>query len=95
MKERTLTIPEIGLIASTRVALGVGIGLLLADKFNDRKRKGAGWALFAVGLLTTIPLVMNVAAKGRWTAPRASIGPDVSPTQTKSTGEILTPAQAR
>ncbi len=32
MKERTLTIPEIMLIAGTRMALGVGIGLLLADK---------------------------------------------------------------
>jgi hypothetical protein len=63
MQERTLTIPEIILIAGTRVALGVGIGLLLADKFTDNERKGAGWALVAVGALSTVPLAMNVLGK--------------------------------
>ncbi len=63
MKERTLTMPEIMLIAGTRIALGTGIGLLLADKLNEDNRKGAGWALLAVGVLTTIPLVMNVLGK--------------------------------
>ena len=63
MKERTLTMPEIMLIAGTRVALGVGIGLLLADKLNDDQRRGAGWALLGVGGLSTIPLVINVLGK--------------------------------
>ena len=63
MKERTLTIPEIMLIAGTRIALGTGIGLLLADKLNEDHRRGAGWALLAVGVLTTIPLVINVLGK--------------------------------
>ncbi len=35
MKERTLAIPDIALIAGTRIALGVGIGLLLSDKLSD------------------------------------------------------------
>jgi hypothetical protein len=60
MKERTLTIPDLALIAGTRIALGAGIGLLLADRLNEDHRKGAGWALLAVGVLTTIPLMMNV-----------------------------------
>jgi multisubunit Na+/H+ antiporter MnhB subunit len=63
MKERTLTIPDLALIAGTRIALGAGIGLLLADKLNEDNRKGAGWALLTVGVLTTIPLVMNVLGK--------------------------------
>ncbi len=63
MKERTLTIPEIMLIAGTRVALGAGFGLLVADKLNEDQRRGAGWALLAVGVLSTIPLVMNVLSK--------------------------------
>ena len=63
MKERTLTMPEIMLIAGTRVALGVGIGLLLADKLNDDQRRGARWALLGVGVLSTIPLVINVLGK--------------------------------
>jgi hypothetical protein len=64
MKERTLTIPEIMLIAGTRLALGAGIGLLVADKLNKDHRRGAGWALLAVGVLTTFPLVMNVLGRG-------------------------------
>ena len=63
MKERMLTLPDLALIAGTRIALGVGIGLLFADKLNADHRKGAGWALLAVGVLTTIPLVMNVLGK--------------------------------
>jgi hypothetical protein len=63
MRERGLTIPEIMFIGGTRVALGVGVGLLLAEKFNKDERKGAGWALLAVGALTTVPIVMNILAK--------------------------------
>ncbi len=63
MKERALSIPEIMLIAGTRIALGAGIGLLLADKLSEDHRRGAGFALLAVGVLTTIPLVMTVACK--------------------------------
>ena len=63
MKERSLTIPEIGMIAGTRVALGAGIGLLLADKLSKDQRQGAGWALFGIGVLTTIPIVLGVIGK--------------------------------
>jgi hypothetical protein len=63
MRERSLTIPEIMLIGGTRVALGVGLGLLIGDKLSHDARKGAGWALLAVGVLTTVPLVMDVVSK--------------------------------
>jgi len=63
MKERALTIPEIMLIAGTRVALGAGIGLILADRLSEDRRRGAGWALLAIGVLTTLPLLMNVLGK--------------------------------
>ena len=52
--------PQIGLIAVTRVALGIGIGLLLSQKFDERERRGAGWALVAVGAVTTFPLIGSV-----------------------------------
>jgi hypothetical protein len=63
MIERKLTIAEIILIAGTRVALGVGIGLLLSNRLNDDQRRAAGLALFLVGGLSTIPLAINVISK--------------------------------
>jgi hypothetical protein len=63
MKERGLTIPEIGLIGGTRVALGVGIGMLISDRLNKDQRKGAGWALFGVGVLSTVPIVIGILTK--------------------------------
>ena len=63
MKERGLTIPEIVLLGGTRVALGAGIGLLVAGRLNDDQRKGAGLALAIVGALTTIPIVINIIKK--------------------------------
>jgi hypothetical protein len=64
MKERTLTIPKIGLIAGTRVALGVGIGFLISDRLKKDQRKAAGWALLGVGVLTTVPIVAGILGKG-------------------------------
>ena len=63
LTEKGLTIPELMFIAGTRVALGVGIGLLLSDRLSKDQRKAAGCALFAVGALTTIPIVKGVLAK--------------------------------
>ena len=63
MQERSMTIPELMLIAGTRVALGAGLGLLLGDKLGRDVRKGAGWALLGVGVVTTIPIVMGVLSK--------------------------------
>lgn len=68
MTEKTLTIPEIALIAGTRAAFGVGVGLLLADKLTDDARRGAGFALVAVGALTTIPVLLEVIGKQQLTA---------------------------
>lgn len=61
--ERKLTLAEIILIAGTRVALGVGIGLLISGWLSDDQRKAAGLTLALVGGLTTIPLAMGVIGK--------------------------------
>jgi hypothetical protein len=58
---RTLTLPELGLLAGTRVALGIGIGLLLSGRLSRDQRKGAGLALMIVGAATTVPLVIGLA----------------------------------
>ena len=61
--ERRLSIPELALIAGTRVALGIGIGLLLFDRLNRDQRKAAGLALVGFGAATTIPLAISVIGK--------------------------------
>jgi len=63
MKERPLSISEIALISGTRVALGAGIGLMISNRLNKNERKAAGWALFGVGVLTTIPIVLGILGK--------------------------------
>jgi hypothetical protein len=60
---KTLTVPEIALIAATRGAIGFGAGLLLADKLRLAKRKALGWSLFLSGLASTIPIAMHVFRK--------------------------------
>ena len=63
MRKSVLTIPEIGLIGITRVALGAGLALLLGDKLDPKERRAVGWSLFLVGVLTTAPLVLDVLDK--------------------------------
>lgn len=65
MRERNVTGPELGLIAGTRVAIGIGIGLLLAGRMDRHTRKGAGWALLTLGALTTGPIIANIAQRSR------------------------------
>ena len=65
MREIEIPIPEIGLIAMTRGALGLGIGLLIADKMTCQQRKAAGVALVAIGVLTTIPLAIDLFGRRR------------------------------
>jgi hypothetical protein len=60
MMERKVSIPELLLIAGTRVALGVGIGLLIGERLSNDARRAAGIALAVVGGLTTIPLAMGI-----------------------------------
>jgi hypothetical protein len=57
-----LSIPEVAIIAGTRGALGVGVGLLLADRMSVPQRRAAGWALAAVGVISTIPIAMQLFA---------------------------------
>jgi hypothetical protein len=63
MHVRGLTIPEINLICGIRVALRVGLAMVLGDRLRRETRRGAGSALFAIGALSTIPLVLGVLGK--------------------------------
>jgi 4-amino-4-deoxy-L-arabinose transferase-like glycosyltransferase len=65
MREVHLSLPELGLIAMTRGAAGVGLGLLLAGRLSDEQRKSLGWGLLLLGAATTVPLALEVFSKSR------------------------------
>jgi hypothetical protein len=60
-----MSIPELVLVAGTRVMLGAGIGLLVAEKLGRKRRVAVGATLFAIGALSTIPLALRVHARRR------------------------------
>ena len=65
MRETTLSLPEVALVAGTRVMLGAGLALLLGGRLTGKQKQTAGWALFLTGALTTIPLVVAVWGRSR------------------------------
>ena len=60
MISRNVSLPELGMIAGTRAALGAGIALLLGERLDAKPRRAVGWTLLAVGALTTVPLIAEV-----------------------------------
>jgi hypothetical protein len=82
MRETRVTFPELALIAGTRVALGAGLGLLLAGRLNQDQRRAVGWTLLLVGAVTTVPLAFEVlgrraGAEGRPERARSGAGASV------------------
>ncbi len=60
MSPKLVTVPELAMIAGTRMALGAGIGLLLADRLSMEQRRAVGWTLLGVGAISTFPLAAEV-----------------------------------
>lgn len=60
MNRIPLSLPEVAVIAGTRAALGAGIGLLLADRLDRDQRRAIGWTLFAVGAVSTAPILAQL-----------------------------------
>jgi hypothetical protein len=54
---------ELDLVAGTRAALGFGLGLLLAGRLSQDQRRTIGWTLFLVGLVSTIPLAVDIIGR--------------------------------
>jgi hypothetical protein len=69
MIERNITLPDLILWTGTRVALGVGVGLLISRGLTKDAMKAAGLALTVVGGLTTIPLAIAIMGKKSSTRP--------------------------
>jgi hypothetical protein len=54
-------LPLDSLLALTRTAFGLGIGMLVADKIRGRTRQTAAIALMSVGALAAVPFLVKVA----------------------------------
>jgi len=65
MKTVQLKLPEVGLLAITRVALGAGLALLASSLLDDKQRRAAGAALLAVGIVTTVPFAIQFLGRER------------------------------
>ncbi len=64
-KKITTGLPQLGLIAMTRGFLGAGLGFLISDLLEPRTRRAVGVALLAVGVLTTIPIALQIRSELR------------------------------
>lgn len=69
MKSIELPLPLMGAVAATRAMLGMGAGLLVAQSIPEPRRKSFGWALLAVGVLSTIPLAIDIVSRVRGRGP--------------------------
>lgn len=54
-------IPLDSLLVLTRTALGLGIGILLADKLKSPVRQATAIALISLGALSAVPVIVGVA----------------------------------
>jgi hypothetical protein len=60
MKTTVLTIPELMRAAGTRALLGAGLAFLAADHLDAGQRRAIGFVLTAIGVITTVPLMLQV-----------------------------------
>ncbi len=63
MATTEISLPELTLVAITRAMLGAGIALVAGDRLDPRQRRAVGWTLTAVGVITTVPLVLDVLGR--------------------------------
>jgi hypothetical protein len=54
-------LPLDGLLALTRAAFGLGVGLLVAERLDRPARQATAIALVSVGTLAVIPLLVKMA----------------------------------
>ena len=68
MNKLALSVPTFGFVVGTRMALAVGIGLLLSSRLTEAQRRAVGLTLVAIGAATTIPAAMAVFRSQRGTS---------------------------
>jgi hypothetical protein len=65
MEKHEVSTLQLFLIAGTRVALGIGVGLLIAGKLEGENRKLLGRVLLGAGIASTFPIARSVFIEPR------------------------------
>ena len=60
MSDLVVSRPSFGFVVATRAALAFGIGLLVANRIPEGRRRAVALALIGLGAATTIPAAMVV-----------------------------------
>ncbi len=55
-------LPVSGVAAFSQVAIGLGVGLLVADKIGHHARRGIAIGLISAGVATLVPFIWGVAS---------------------------------
>ena len=71
MRQVSIPLHELAVIAATRGLAGAGLGLLLADQLPPQARRAIGWALLGIGAATTVPLAVSIFRHSDTTLPGA------------------------
>jgi hypothetical protein len=72
MKTLALSPPLLGFVIGTRAALAFGIGLLVAERIPESRRRGIAFTLIGIGAATTIPAAAFVFGRQRAAVPSVS-----------------------
>ena len=56
-------LPVTGIVAVTQTAVGCGLGLLLSGHMRNKAKRNAAIAMLSVGLVSTLPVVVDFFAK--------------------------------
>ncbi|HEX3702927.1 MAG TPA: hypothetical protein VHU82_06340 [Vicinamibacterales bacterium] len=58
-----LTPPLFGFVVGTRAALAFGMGLLVADRIPESRRRRLALTLISIGVATTVPAAKAILAR--------------------------------
>jgi hypothetical protein len=72
-KKMAMSLPELAMLNSTRVMIGAGLGVFLADRLSADQRKAVGWALFLAGAAMSIPIGIEIVSRSLEVAEKSAI----------------------
>jgi hypothetical protein len=65
MKNVTMSPPTLFFVVATRAALALGVGMLIAKRIPESRRRTVARGLIAFGALSTIPAAMSLRRQNR------------------------------